>query len=438
MSRREIRSFSFVLCLLLFWSHGFAQSRPTLAIPPLHSTLNKQAVEAIVQSFQKTQEVFVLDSSLVERYLRNRTKTSTPKKSTKVASITLKEGQEAYRRLQIKRAIDLLTQAKLQFRKELYEEESFEGLRSAQFHLAMAFLASKETGRAKEELRDIYILDPQRRARKVSAKLYPPNIRNLYQEVQKEMSRKKQAELYIKTKPPGAIVWVDGKTVGSSPVRVKRLPVGEHFLRLDLKGTDGFFGSKFVVEGSNQVDISLTSEKSIDMAKYFATVTSSNEIDHRRAAFLDDLGVALGTDILLFLSPGKAEVHGQLYDQRSQETSSIVKASAPEDLVAKLVQYLDAEGYVASVGEKHKTKARPSKKAVPLPTHLQPSQKKTFTEQAQPQRIPKVDQAHPWYQNPWIWLAVGASVLVLGGSILLFTDLAKSDASKSNLTLTIP
>jgi len=435
MSDRQPRFLALALCVTMISSSIYAGPRPTIAIPPLTKSLNERAIQAIVQTFRDSGDVVVLDVPLVERYVRNKIKISIPKKSTKNAARTLANGQKAYRKLKITEATNLLKRAKTIYRNHLYDEESFQGLRAAQFHLAMAYLASKDRARAKEELREIVLLDPDRNTRKLSSKLYPPTIRNLYKETRDEIKKGESGNIEIKSKPRGALVFMDGKNFGSTPVRIKKVPVGEHFFRLTLEGTDGHFGSKFIVEGKNRFTIELKAVETHNITHYFSVVRNSKDIDHKRAAFLDEMGLTLGADIIIFLSPGQSKVKGQLYDQRSQEVSPIENASSPEKLVAKLLKYLDADGYVASPEEMIKAERQPAASHSKLSPRLTPNANQTFTDQTKAK-----PQLHtlPWYQNKWIWIGAGAGLLLVGGSVLLLTDIAKSNASSSNITVTIP
>ncbi len=437
MHFKRSRSFySLVGCITILWSNSFAGSLPTLAVPPLGESQEEKASQAVSRALQSSKKIFVLENATVKRYLQSQKKGLERKTTPYEASLLLNKGQEEYRKVNLKEAISLFTKAKVMYRGQLFEEESFEGLRAAQLNLAMAYLGDKDEARAREEMREIVILDPEREKRELPEKLYPPNIRNLYKTVREEVRKKQFGNLDVVTSTPGVLVYVDGKSIGSTPARLERLPAGEHFIRVEMEGTEGFFGSKYIVAGENRMEPELKLGHVTNPLKYFSTVATSSQIDQHRAAFLDDMGVSLGADIFVFLTPEYAQVSAQLYDQRSQEVSPVVQDKTPEGLVTKLLKFIDADGYVVK-GEETLKEGRDLAKKKNLPENLKPEASGTFSEQAKT-KTSKGYQGTPWYQNRWVWIGLGGGLLLVGGGLFLFTDLGKSNATKGTLTLTIP
>lgn len=439
MRRAPLRLVSLFTLTSFLGSQALAGSVPTVAVPPLGDSPDQRASDAIGKAFKAAGKVSVVDRAAVDRYLQTQRKTVAGEiRPGREASEALAKGENAYRRLKIQEAVNWLTKAKLAYRKQLLDDESFQGLRAAQFHLAMTYLASRDEARATEELREVVRLDPERNTRKLSEKLYPPSIRALYKKVRDETAKKPHGDLEVSSAPAKAMVYVDGKAVGPAPVTVRSLPLGEHFVRIAAEGSETNFAPKFIVAGENRLEAELKPLAVIDPYKTFGTVGATSEIDHRRAAFLDEMGLALGADIILFLTPGQAEVSGQLYDQRSQEVSPVVTDASPEGLVAKLVRCIDSEGYVFKPAEPEKRAEAAAEKK--LPTQLQPDAEGTFSSQARAPKEsePRTAKGPVWYRNPWIWAAVGGGLLVAGGlGILLFTDIGRSD-SRSTLKVNIP
>ncbi|HLG18195.1 MAG TPA: PEGA domain-containing protein [Bdellovibrionota bacterium] len=435
----------FLSLLLAFPIPLKAESKPVVAVPPFGEGANEKARAAVIRTLRDTGRVTVIESAVVDRYLAGlapkgtqKTQSSSIEEGTKL----LEKGQQAYTQLKVKEATDLLFKAKDWFRNHLTDEGAFEGLRAAQFHLAMAYLAGKDSAKAKEEIKEVIVLDPERDSRTLSAKLYPPDIRKLVDGIRADIRKREHGDLEVVTRPAGALIYVDGRSAGASPARVRGLPAGEHFIRAQFEGSESQFTSKFVVSGENRIELELRPVQTADVSKNFETVNQSQDIDHHRAAFLDQAGLALGADIFLLVSPSSGAVKAQFYDQRSQEVSRPQSDTTPEGLVGKLVQDLDANGYVIAAEE---TAKKASPLAPPLVTQTSelqppPTAKGTLTNQPeQPLLAPnRPGERRLWYENPWIWAAVGGVLLVGAGSALLFTDVGKSDATTSTLTLTVP
>ncbi len=432
MFEARLRPLAFWVCVVFGTTTAWGGSSPTLIVPPLGESADEAASKAIVQAFRQTEKIQVVDLSAVGSYLAQFQPGGTGE-GAKEAARLLKEGQEAYRDLKLKESISLLEKAKILYRNQLSQPENFEGLRACQFHLAMGYLSLKDEARAKEELKEIYRLDPERDSRKLSVQAYPPPIRELYKKVRTEMVKGERGSLEVKSQPTGALVYVNGASTGAAPVVVNELPVGEHFLSLSLKGHESRFSSKYVVVGANQFQGRLEEAQSQDYEKYFRIINLEKKLDHHRLAFLDEMGLKLGGDIFVFLTPGQGEVHGQLYDQRSQEMSAKETGNDPKALVAKLLDSLDADGYV--IRGQMAPPSEPPKKKTPLSAQPLPSAVPTPGPAKQPGLS---SSSRPWYQNPWIWAAVGGGLLLAGGSVLLFSDVAKSSATTSTVRVTIP
>ncbi len=435
------RIFTFAVTCV-FSSSALAGAKPTLIVPPMPGISNGRARESIIQAFRASGRVAVVDQAAVDRFLGGK-ESAQARKGTAEASALLAKGQEVYKELKVKEAIDLFVKAKLEFRDKLNEENAFDGLRASQFYLSMAYLAIGDVGRAHTELREVIILDPDRDTRKLSPKLYSPKVRAMYDEVRKEIKKKEKGNLDIRSDVEGAIAYVDGKSVGTTPTQAKDLPVGEHFIRLVAEGAPPDLQTKFIVAGENRIEFEAKPKPVVDPMAMFSTVSDSSSIEQPRAAFLDEMGLALGGDIFVFLKPSAAAVEAQLYDQRSQEVSPIESDRSPEGLVKKLLRHLDDSGYVAPAANKKSAppetvaaKNPPSE----IPQNLQPKSEGTLSDQAkQPLNRPNpAKESLFWFENPKVWAIIGGVVLVVGGSILLFTDVAKSNASSSTLTVTLP
>ncbi|MCB0308815.1 MAG: PEGA domain-containing protein [Bdellovibrionales bacterium] len=436
---QRLRRVSGLIGVWLIFSQGvLAQNLPKIAVLPLPGESGQKAAAAVSDSLKATERGQIVELPEVENYLRNQDGSSKKSGGIKEANDKLKKGEEAYRNLDIKKSIRLLQGAKILYRQNFNSSEAFEGLRSAQFFLAMAFLANRQTERARDELRQIYIIDPERKTRKLSEKLYPPSIRDLFASVKKEFSEKPVGDLEIVSNPSGALAFVNGTSVGATPTLVKDLPVGEHFVRVVLNEQKSAADAKYIVSGLNRYEPDLNLIVPRNIYQYFETVSAPYDLDHQRVAFLDSMGVAIGAEIFVFLTPGNQMVKGQLYDQRSQAVSLPVSEKSPDLLAKKLVSFIGANGYVEAA----------PKNVTPPTTDLTTLPERTIqteTAETSPISTDLARQARQsrygdgsWIRRNKLWLGIGGAVLVGVGVFFGLKSVGSKTSNNSVLTIQIP
>lgn len=414
-----------------------AQVLPKLAVLPLPGDAGRSATEAVAGEFRKSQRVFVVDSAEIQGYMRNQ-QGGGAAGGVEAAEKKLKAGEEAYAKLRIKPAIDLLQEAKILFRQNLRSAKAFDGLRSAQFYLAMAFQAQKQDERAKDELRQAYVLDPERGTRKLSEKLFPPSIRALHAAVRKEFAGKPTGDLEVLSFPPGAVAYVDGKSVGMTPATVRGLPVGEHFIRVAPDGGTESLGSKYVIAGPNRFEPDVNVAVPQNIFQYFEPIDPPTDLAAPRAAFLDSMGVSLGAEVMVFLSPGNQEVKGQLYDQRSQALSSPVSERSPDLLVAKLLRFVGEDGYVVAAPKPVDPAFAEAPRDPDAAVNLRPSGRSENSEELVRQARRSNSEGIFSGRKKWWWIGGGAAVVVGAGAYFLLRGLSSGGADNSVLNVDIP
>ena len=417
-----------------------AQTSPKIAVLPLPGEIGQSATQAVASELKKNPRVTVIETTQVQSYLRNQQGGSS-EGGIDAADRKFKAGADAYAKLRMKDSINLLQEAKILYRQNLKNPKAFEGLRSTQYYLAMAFLAQKQEERAKDEVRQAYILDPERTTRKLSEKLYPPSIRNLHDQIRKEFSSKSVGDLEVISFPPGALATVDGKSIGMTPATAKDLPVGEHFIRIvsDDQTVDAF-GSKYVISGPNRYepDVNVTAPQ--NAFQFFEAVDPPTDLPAQRAAFLDSMGVGIGAEIFVFLSAGNQEVKGQLYDQRSQALSSPVSEKSPDLLVQKLLRFVGEDGYVVAAPRADATSLASSAEPGPSegPVNLAPRERSENADALVRQARRSRGSDGGWLSNKKNWLWIGGGVVVAAAGGFLATSLGSSGSSNSVLTVGIP
>jgi tetratricopeptide (TPR) repeat protein len=436
-----------------FQSTAIAQNKPSLIVSPLRGKNTKAAMDAIGSEFKKSGQVFVVDFEKILEYVKSK-QTKKTKKSTKDAVAAFEKGKKAYQNLNIKEAIEALEKSKMLYQDALWDESSFQGLRTTKFYLAMAYQADKKDTQAKLELQEVILIDPSRSESTLSEKYYSPQIRQLYQKVLKEVKTAEPGQVQITTSPAGATVFMDGASVGKTPLDLRTIPSGRHYFRL-VSGEQEEFLEKFIVAGNNEVEHTFSQIETTDTDAYFQTLGEKKELDQPRATYLDEMGLALGADLFVFLTPLSGKVKGQLYDQRSQELSREITQSNPQALVAELLRSLGPDGYV--VPSEHTPTAAPMAQPDMMQdpmdddpsgvgVDLKPRSKLSrpnvdnspgipFNEQPQ-QQVSPVDNRQ-WHEKPWVWGAIagGALAAALG---LYFGGVIYFDSNSSKVTAVIP
>lgn len=453
MKYRTKKFFSLLIAgLFTFHTTAFAQNKPSLIVTPLKGKTSKAAVDAIIKEFKASGQVYVVDFEKVMEYVGSKQQKK-EKKSTKDAVAAFEKGKKSYQGLNIKEAIASFEKSKLLYQEALWNEESFQGLRTTKFHLAMAYLADQKTTQAKLEIQEMIQIDPNRAKTQPSEKYYSPQVRELYKKVLKEVQAADKGGLQIETTPAGSTVFMDGASIGKTPLDIRDIPLGRHYFRLvTARGDQEEFMEKFIVSGNNEIEFTFKKNVASDAYVNFQTVGDSKELEQSRATFLDEMGLALGADVFVFLTPGQGNVKGQLYDQRSQELSHEAVEASPQALVDELLLSLGPDGYVVPSDRAPKPKtAAPKTQEIKPSTgvELKARSDKAAAAAANPNQS-DIDYSAPptaptindggnkaWYQKTWVWVLIGAGV-VGGASALYLTDTIKFGKTNSTVRATIP
>ena len=448
---------------------SYASEISVMIIPSIEpSKSNPAVIDELIKAFKDTGKFDVVARQEVERFAESKRGMglTTAKNFDAVfneAVDLLDKGQKLYNSLKVDEAITTLQDAKLKFKEAiptLQDEASYSRFLGAYFYLCMAYQAKQQELQAKQELREMVIVDSKRKQRKFSSNYYPPQVLKLYEEVRKEIINAEGGRLKIKASPSSAKVYLDGGYAGETPVEVSRLPLGEHFVTINKDGYISWSDSKLIVSGDNTVEVDLKEKPKVGGALAdVRPVNSSYDISKDVSTLLDEMGISLGGDIFLlydYSSKGnEAKLSAQLYDQRNQEVSKteevkIGDVSKPQDafgdLARRLSSYLSAEGYVVASSVKTADNGETEKAKPPIPagqpalenqdetgTSLEGDESKDWEKGTLPHKKPGEPKA--WYEKGWVWGVILGSLALSAGGVLLFTDIAKVDATKSTFLI---
>jgi hypothetical protein len=434
---KKISCFILAITFLLSSQASFAQSVAKIMVPPLGTSKgNERARKGLGEVLSSKGQFDVIDFQAVDTYLRGTQSEKQSKEDLTEARKLLKKGVLAYRALDMKSAITHFESAQQEFRSHLLVNEAFIGLRVVKFYLAMVHLADSKPDEARSELMEAIRMDVERDSRELSSKIYSDEVRSLYSNVREDVKKLEAGSIQIMTKPIGATVYLNGEPMGVTPTTISDLPVGEHFVRLQLDGYRDFFASQVVVEGVNPLDVAMKPELGMTTEALFRPLSPTQEINVSRLSFLDEMSLKLGADMILFADPGSGEVRAQIYDLRNQSRTPVENGHDPETLVENLMQHISSEGYVSPKMDDPPTMTLSQSPQVPQ--HLQPEP--TLSRQA---RTPLANANRPgdqklWYEKLWVWAAIGGGLLLVGGGVFLLSGAGKGNPSTNTLTIHVP
>ncbi len=316
------------------------------------------------------------------------------------------KGKKQYENLDIDEAIKSLNAAVKGYREGIGALRENKYLLASHLYLGMALVIRGSVAEGKEYIRQMIVLDPGRVGHRPPAAVFPPKIVNLHQELTQEVLKGTTGAVSIRIKPLGATIYLDGVEQGPSPVDIRNVPAGEHYIIAEKKGFSRFSKPLVVVAGNNLVDGRLE-EWSLVSPFPFAMRGQESITDP-----LVKLGDDLNSHILVLgkiTDPAgdRASAAAQIFDVRSKEFSKIeavaldrkrVKKSA-EELAKKLLADVTIDGLVIP-------QLKPELEAFPV-----------TAEPGGPKSV-LIIVPSPFYETWWFWTIVG--VAVAGGTAGIF------------------
>jgi tetratricopeptide (TPR) repeat protein len=330
-----------------------------------------------------------------------------PEAQIDAARARYREGLEALAQGQADVAADKLAAAERAFEPVLGFVKKNE-LADTQFHLGAALAVAGEAKKARAAFvrllvwRPSYEWDPERwRA-----------VLPLIDEAKAEIESAGRGSLEILSEPEGAMAFVDGKYVGTTPASADGLPAGDHFVTLKLEGYQRrVIKAKVDTRYQELVTEMLPpSEKYLLVRQSLARARAHLGQEVADVAIVD-LRTFLFIDmaVLVLVEPGTAgalALTAFVYDLRSKrllgQSSGSVDPAAPAEAERKLAEL----GRALFVGVRYDG-ARPDG----------------------PRRRSGRDDgpARPFYRTWWFWTAVAAGTAAVITPIVFYDDLTGSE-----------
>jgi hypothetical protein len=310
-----------------------------------------------------------------------------PQEQIDEGRLQLADGQKALANLDLGPAIKKLNAAIDSLSRVLPFIKKQE-LADAMMSLAVAQFAQGDKRGSKQTMvrlltwRLDYKFDPAR---------HPPALVGPFEEAQREVEKAKRGSLDIRTTPPAAQAYVDGKYIGVTPTFAEGLPIGEHWITLKKEGYRKAVTAANVSAKAQQV-VSVPLEHS---GKYLLVEQALNAMEKSLGnetldSSADNLKEVLFVDHAVFVraSPGAAgmiELDLYLYDLRNRHRlGRTTKAVALDDtaqqgqLASALYQNVNYEA------ELEAPKEAP---------------------------IPRAAERKPFWKTWWFWTAAGVVVV---------------------------
>jgi tetratricopeptide (TPR) repeat protein len=463
----------------------------SFSLPPLSAQVNSRTITIAVVGFQPT--ISPLENDLIEgmhAYLKWRAdlkvipsdsigtfittqelkQDSSARAELNRAEELYKQGKKAYELLKIDQAIQYFEQSLSMFNKTLPYLESNRYLLMTYLYLGMSKISLKRVDEGRRDIRSMLAIDPQRQKRTLNTKFFPPDIIATYRKLKKEVVTQANASLNVAVDQIGARVLLDGNRLETAPVTIASLVPGAHRLTVYKRGFERWSENIEVKSGANNVTVKM--ERWVP----FKTVAGASPLGEHTALFRS-AGESLRASVLIL---GNVEntaknstannsndrrsysIRTQLHGLNNGEFSSI-ETEKIDDLgqakqrgfrLAKLLlDHLTAQGEVmpptagAIAGAANGFQSMEPDKAAPdklapqspqsneSPNIIQTPEQFVYKEPTPP----KVRELRtPFYKEPLFWWIVGGAAVAGVGGVLLFTDVAKTDADNNVLVIGNP
>jgi hypothetical protein len=232
---------------------------------------------------------------------------------------------------------------------------------------------------------------------KVDVNKYPPALLEPFEGARKEVEKAKRGSLEIRSEPPSAQAYADGKYIGVTPTFAEGLPVGEHFITLKKEGFRKAVMPATVSPKFQQV-VNVPLERSGKFLLVQQALDSVEKVlgSDKLDANADNLKEVLFVDHAVFVRPkpgaaGMIDLEVYLYDLRTRKKLAMVTQPVAVEALEKQSEPVATNVYKGVSYEQVEETPRDA----PLPTQKERT---------------------PIYKRWWLWTAVG--VVVVGAIVI--------------------
>jgi hypothetical protein len=153
-------------------------------------------------------------------------------------------GETSYQKFQFDKAIKSFEGALAKFESSLALMADFTPVIDALLMLSVCYYRTDQEKEGAKMLVKVIRLKPDIR---LDPEKYPPMFRNTAEAIRKKLLLKSRGEVEVVANEEGATVFFDGHKVGVTPILLKELVPGDHFLRVEKEGLQPWAGKVTVV-----------------------------------------------------------------------------------------------------------------------------------------------------------------------------------------------
>jgi tetratricopeptide (TPR) repeat protein len=219
-------------------------------------------------------------------------------KALKQAEKLRLEGEQYFQQLAFDKAIKALKASFAMYENSLALMTDFEAAVQTLLVLAACYYQMEQEEEGAKMLVKVIRLRPELN---LDPEKYPPMFRNVAEEIKKKLLLKARGELEVIANAEGATVYLDGRKVGESPVILKDLVPGEHYLRVEKAGLQPW-ADKVNVVSTQRIGVAASLGGVKKMAGPLGEIAESLQNNNLTAAVVKTIqqeGKNLGTDFVL-------------------------------------------------------------------------------------------------------------------------------------------
>lgn len=337
----------------------------------------------------------------------------------------VKEAQVLYDRAELDQVVPLLDEVVEDLGVGLAYATNARDLRDALVLQGMALQGMGNADGARGAFRRAATLD-------VSAELdpvnYPPAVVALYEDVRTQLQALTPATLNVSASTE-ATVSLDGRTLGTAPIKGLELVPGEHYLLVRAPDGAASFNVLDVSAGQQVVRNELLERHGVGEAKADASGRSKQTKELYKA-----VGSYTKGTILLLAGTTPTGVAVQLYSPSSGNFSRALTSEAGDDPVAAICDLVPSvASFIGDNGDIRADKVSPQ--VVPLDIGANDTLARLLFEEKKPETIVIREGAKkgvPW----WVWAGTGA-VVAGGGAAVAVVLLTQEPETTDNGTITV-
>ena len=254
----------------------------------------------------------------------------------------------AMKRLRFKEAVKRYRKALADYEANLVYLDDFSRLVDTRVDLAVALFRTHQENEGEHLLAEVIALDPDK---KLDPQRYPPLFRRTYQGIKKKLLSLTRCASSVVSTPAGADVFFDGKKVGKTPLLLKNMVRGLHFVKVVAPGAAPYATRiQASVASVAKVDASLAGSVSGPAADLVNRM-ARGRIDGRVLRTLGRIASTAGADYAIIGGVRRASdayaVRSWIYDVHHHKLAELPDMSFDVDMLGAAIEVYKGAAKIA-------------------------------------------------------------------------------------------